>query len=314
MNNSLFKSSLLISFCFCLLFRNSFCSDEENYDGPWRKSINGEDTCWMDSTCNRVMNVAHGGDWNIQYPYDSMPAFERGLEYGADAVKGDFRVSSDNIGVVMHSSPIEVYESINCAGKYVEKMTAEECQKCRMITSAYYFITVPTFLNWANGLINVMLCVKRYEDFPRAISTLIEYNATTRAFLEIKLGNFITLASSNTLNWNKVFYVIEIYSSDDVSNLLSLDKSILETVFLIEFNDWESWPDVQADIQRLKDVGLRTFAPSHSDAITATVANHLEIFNTGFDVAYTYNLTNAVIARKDVNEKRGISPARKLNN
>ena len=32
----------------------------------------------------------------------------------------DFRVSKDNIGVVMHSSPVEWYESINCRGKYVE--------------------------------------------------------------------------------------------------------------------------------------------------------------------------------------------------
>jgi glycerophosphoryl diester phosphodiesterase len=52
-----------------------------------------------------------------------MPAFQRAFEDGTDAVKGDFRVSSDNVGVVMHSSPLQFYESINCWGQYVEKMT-----------------------------------------------------------------------------------------------------------------------------------------------------------------------------------------------
>ena len=43
---------------------------------------------------------------------------------GADAVKGDFRVSKDNVGVVVHSSPFEIYESLNCVGRRVENMDA----------------------------------------------------------------------------------------------------------------------------------------------------------------------------------------------
>jgi glycerophosphoryl diester phosphodiesterase len=70
------------------------------------------------------MVVIRVGDWTVLYPYDSMPAFQRAYEDTCDAVKGDFRVSSDNIGVVMHSSPIQFYESIDCWGYYVEKMTA----------------------------------------------------------------------------------------------------------------------------------------------------------------------------------------------
>lgn len=60
----------------------------ENYDGPWRKSLDGEGSCWTDRSCNRVMTVAHGGEWNITFPYDSMPAFVQAYDDGADAVKG----------------------------------------------------------------------------------------------------------------------------------------------------------------------------------------------------------------------------------
>ncbi len=34
------------------------------------------------------MTTAHGGEWNFKYPYDSMPAFQRAFDDGADAVKG----------------------------------------------------------------------------------------------------------------------------------------------------------------------------------------------------------------------------------
>jgi hypothetical protein len=63
-------------------------------------------TCWTDAACNRSLIVSHGGDWNLVAPYDSLAAFERAFDKGADCVKGDFRVAQDDVGVVAHSSPI----------------------------------------------------------------------------------------------------------------------------------------------------------------------------------------------------------------
>ena len=60
------------------------CTDEY-CKGEWTKSL---DSCWTDPSCIRVMNVVHGGDWNLTYPYDSFPAFQKADEKGADAVKG----------------------------------------------------------------------------------------------------------------------------------------------------------------------------------------------------------------------------------
>ena len=113
-------------------------AEDDYFTGGWRSSLSN---CWTDPSCTRVMTVSHGGDWNYQYPYDSQPAFERGYNNTADAVKGDFRVSADNVGVVMHSSPVLLYESFNCYGKKVEEMTAEECTQCKMAYTDYTFIT-----------------------------------------------------------------------------------------------------------------------------------------------------------------------------
>lgn len=228
----------------------------------------------------------------------------------------DFRVSSDNIGVVMHSSPVEIYESLNCFNKRVEEMTAEECQQCKMALTNYTFITVPDFLSWANGNVNVMLCVKRDEDIPRAITTLAENNASSRAFLEVGLGSFLSISdpasASYAPGWDKTYFVIELSHTSDVDALLSAPESVRSRAFLYEFNDWSHWEgDLAADIDKVKKAGYRTFAATRANGVTATVEDHLRIYHAGFDVVYTYNIDNAVQARQMVNRKRGISPARR---
>ncbi len=91
--------------------------------------------------------------------------------------------------------------------------------------------------------------------------------------------------------------------------MLSAPSEVLARTFLIEFQDWEAWDgDLQADIALVESFGLRTFAPTHDSQFAATVNNHMDIFNAGFQVVYTYNLDNAVVARQQVNKENGISP------
>jgi hypothetical protein len=135
--------------------------------------------------------VVHGGDWNLTYPYDSLPAFQKADSKDADAVKGDFRVSSDNIGMVMHSSPVEIWESLDCFNQSVEEHSAEENSECHMEVTNITFSTVPEVLAWADGVINFMFCVKETEDIPRAITTLVENNATNRCSAQCLHFNFV---------------------------------------------------------------------------------------------------------------------------
>lgn len=86
---------------------------------------------------------------------------------------------------------------------------------------------------------------------------------------------------------------------------------LLQRAFLFEFHDWEDWVgSLEEDIQLVESHGLRSFAATNANALTATVDNHLDIYHHGFDVAYTYNVENAVSARQQVNTENGISPAR----
>lgn len=294
-----------------LLFSSIVNSQSDpSYAGPWRSSLDADGSCWTETpvnSCNRAMTIVHGGDWSIQYPYDSQPAFERGYQNQADAVKGDFRVNGEKTGMVMHSSPIEWFESPGCRGKKVEEMTTAECEACKMEVTSYHFISVPDLLGWSNGKVNVMLCVKEESDIPRAISTLTENNATHRAFLELGLGPFLTTVSAQTPDWNSVFYILEIRSPSDVATLAQQPAEVLRRAILVEFCDYAKWGSTLSDdINTLHKLGLRAVGVTDSNSLTATKEQHLEIFRAGFDVVYTYNLEHAVEARVEVNTGRGL--------
>ena len=286
---------------------NPSLDDTIYFHGDWRSSLL---TCWTDPLCIRVLTTAHGGFWNLTFPYDSLPAFEKAYAYGADAVKGDFRVSLDNIGMVMHSSPILLYESLNCHGKYVEQMTAEECKACQMEFTSFHFISVPDLLLWSDEKIVVMLCVKLDSDIPRAISTLIELNATQRAFLEVSLEALTAIRDQKLFGWDSVFYVINLGSFEEFNQFMSSPADLQVRCFLVELNNWEDWGNerVAEAVNSSLALGLKAFAKSRDSYLGATVANHLHVFAQRIGVAYTYNLPNAVTARKIVNVKNGVYP------
>ncbi len=91
--------------------------------------------------------------------------------------------------------------------------------------------------------------------------------------------------------------------------MLTASPTVQSRGFLLEFNDWEHWDgDLEADVAATKAKGFRTFAATRANSVTATVEDHLRIYRAGIDVTYTYNLGNAVTARKDVNTKNRITP------
>jgi len=286
-------------------------NDDAVYDQEeFRRSLS---VCWTENSCGkRVMVTSHGGDWDVRNPYDSLGAFQRAYENGADAIKGDFRVSSDNIGMVIHSSPILLYESPNCYNVKVEETTASDLQQCKMEVTDYTFTSVPNLLSWADQKINVMLCVKESSDVARAISTLIENNATSRAFLELSIGEMFNLEVQNIQGWDQIYYVVELSNSGDVASALAASSQLLSRMFLFEINaDYEDWPgpnDLSVDIQAIHTAGIKTFTASKSNPVTSTVNNHLDMFKIGIDVAYTYNLGNAVDARIQFNSQNNITP------
>jgi hypothetical protein len=269
---------------------------------PWRTSM---DNCWTNVTCDRALIVSHGGQWNLSFPYDSLPAFQTAYLSGSDAVKGDFRVSKDGVGMVMHSSPIEIYESIPCAGKRVEDTLAADLEKCTMALTNLTFISAPEMLAWAHEKVIVMLCVKESGDIARAITTLIENNATDRAFLEVHVADLVNLVPTLP-GWQQVYFLADASSPADINATLAAPT--LSRIFTFEFEpDFyasANWTSTIDDV--LHPAGLRSLTATSK--FEPPVGEQEELFRQGIDVVYTYGTPNGVTARTIIDIERGVSP------
>ena len=78
----------------------------------------------------------------------------------------------------------------------------------------------------------------------------------------------------------------------------------------LQLNNWDDWrsEDITSAVSAVHSMGLKAFAATRSNFYTATVENHLAIYRKGVDVAYTYNVPNAVTARKIVNAENTVIP------
>lgn len=271
--------------------------------GGWRTALS---SCWTDVSCHRAMLVSHGGDWDFMMPYDSRGALARAVQRGADGIKADLRVTADNVAVVTHSSPIQIYESFDCAGKYIEKMTAAEVTACHLLGTAYTFQRVSDLLGWAHGRTVVMLDVKVASDLPRAITTAIENHAEDDLFLEVHVQDFLSIVVGAP-GWERIHYLVWLGSPDDADMVI---KANHKQGFMFEMDP--TYPAYDAAAMKtlidtkIHPAGFRAF--TSTDKNRPTVENHQMLFDEDFDVVMTYDLTAGLTVRQKINTARGISP------
>src|SRR5258706_4324977 len=200
--------------------------------GTYRTSLA---VCWTDATCPRVLALAHGGAWDAAtIPYDSNAALAAAYADGDDGVKIDVRVTSDNVPVIAHSSPIQIYESLDCANQRIEDMTAAQVTAChRFPSSSETFQRLDDVLGYLRGKMVVQLCVKRVEDFARTISEVHALAAEDFAFLEINAGDVAGVMPALPGS-DSVFYLVNVASDlGAIDGVLALHQHRL---FMIEID------------------------------------------------------------------------------
>lgn len=270
-------------------------------DGDWRASLS---VCWTDATCPRVMAVGHGGMWDAtSAPYDSDAAIAAAYAGGMDGVKIDVRVTSDNVPVIAHSSPIEFWESLDCGGKKIEEMTADEVTSChRFPSSSETFQRLDEVLEYLRGKMAVQLCVKESRDFGRTIEQILTQGAQDFAFIEVDtadLQNFIP----GLPGADSVYYLVNVGSNlGEVDTII--DQIGNPRAFMIEIDPDVDIGDLVAT--RIHPAGLRAF--TYLKAELATVAQLQALFEKGYDVVSANAGANAVQARINVNQARGVDP------
>ncbi len=269
-------------------------------DADYRTSLAA---CWTDATCPRVMAIAHGGSWDVEdAPYDSNAALAAAYTADDDGVKIDVRVTKDNVPVIAHSSPIEIFESLDCSGKKIEDMTAAQVTAChRFPSSSEKFQRLDDVLGYLRGKMVVQLCVKQAADYARTIAEVQALDAADFAFIEINADELATLIPSLP-GADAVYYLVNVASDlDAIDGLLALENP---RAFMYEI-------DPEIDIgavvaERLHPAGVRAFV--YDNAGSPTVTQLEAHYDAGFDVVSSQSGPKGVEARMHVNTARGLTP------
>ena len=260
--------------------------------------------CWTDASCKRVMAVAHGGEWSaLGAPYDSSAAIAAAYARGSDGIKIDVRVTRDNVPVISHSSPIKLYESLDCANKKIEDMLAAEVTAChRFPSGTETFQRLDTVLDYLRGKMVVELTVKRPVDYARTIQEVLARHAEDYAFLEISTGELQTLIPTITGS-DRVYYLINVASNlSEVDVLLNTIKN--PRAFMVEIDPGVAIGSLVAT--RLHPAGVRAFL---YDANGLVSPGQLKAYyDQGFDAVSSNQAKNGVTARQQVNAARGVTP------
>ena len=257
--------------------------------------------CWLDPSCHRALVVAHGGEWDqVSTPFLSRKAFEKAWQTGADGIEADILVTKDGIPVVAHSSPIEYYESIDCGGKKIEEMTADDVTGCHLGVSTETFQRMDDVLAWSKGKLIMEWDVKLTADLPAAIATIIASGAQDRTFILVG-GDEIQGPIPAVTGWEQVYYMVRIGAGADVAPQLAIAPT--HNVFLFELDrSYGDATEVQVTsflVDQMIPAGVKGF--TSSDKYVATVQNHVDVFHQGFDVVLSYNVPNGVAAAKQIN-------------
>lgn len=261
-------------------------------------------TCWTDASCKRVMAVAHGGAWSaLGAPYDSNAALAAAYAQGIDGVKIDVRVTKDNVPVLSHSSPIMIYESLDCAGKKIEEMTAADVTKChRLPSGTETFQRLDEVLLYLRDKMTVELTVKRSADYARTIQEVLALRAADYAYLEISTSELRDLIPKLTGS-DRVYYLVNVGSNlAEVDEII--DKIKNPRAFMIEIDPGVAIGSLVST--RLHPAGLRAFIYDKNGLILPSQIK--AYYNQGFDVVSTNQAKNSVTARQQVNTARGVTP------
>jgi glycerophosphoryl diester phosphodiesterase len=264
--------------------------------GDYHSSLSA---CWSDASCPRVLAVAHGGSWDAQSaPYLSNAALAAAFAAGDEGV----RFTKDGVAVLAHSSPIELYESLDCYGKKIEDMTAAQVTGChRAPSTTEKFQRLDDVLGYIKGKMVAQLCVKRATEFDETIAAIHGLGAEDYAFIEIDAGEFLAQAPT-LVNTGAIRFMVNVAGNlGSIADVLAVASP---KAFMIEID-----PDI--DIGNLVDTqlhpaGVRAFV--YDNAASPTVAQLKSHYAKGFDVVSSQSGPKGVEARQATNQASGITP------
>jgi hypothetical protein len=275
----------------------------------WEYERGSLGSCLLDPSCERVGITSHMGAWTATVPGNSMAAYRRAYDLGADAIEADVRVSRDGVPFMIHDDEITMYQSVMCAGRVISESDAADIDGCLLVPSLTE--TIPSFdefVTWARGKILIHLDIKQSEHIEVMVEQITAYGAQDFVFIAASVGEATTVVPG-VASADRVYFLLRVGSVADVDEALGSLRA--PNFFMLEGDrSWDDPPvseiEMLAQIARVHADGLRIMASS--DIYSATVADHQHLFDMGFDYVLSYNTANGVEAARSENVSRGYPP------
>lgn len=222
-----------------------------------------------DPTSDEVLIIAHRGDWRSA-PENSMHAFRACIEAGYDMIEVDVRKTSDGVLVVMHDESVD--RTTEGKGR-VADMTAEQVTSLRLRNACGrvtdYGERVPTFEQV------LLLCKDRavihldkgYDLF-REVYALTEKHSMTHQVM-FKTSHHPSRVMQDYPDLiGKVPYVPVVGAGGKNSAAMIKEQLKLKPL-AIECVIGKDTPELQADLQLIKDAGVKICIGSMWDSACA---------------------------------------------
>ncbi len=220
--------------------------------------VNGQQRASLPAAKNKVIVIAHRGD-HVEVPENTLAAYEKAIEHGADFIETDLRTTKDGELVIMHDASVD--RMTNGKGK-VKDLAYEEIKKLRVINknkTGSQEYPIPTFkdvLNTCRGKIGIYLDFKdadpdkvyaMIKEAGMEKNVIVYLNKEEQYFQWKKAAPQMPLMSSPPENAKDIKAFQQFLNKWDVSILDgSLEEYNEEMLKTARLNNVAVWLDVQS--------------------------------------------------------------------
>ena len=222
-------------------------------------AINSQQRAALPASKNKIIVIAHRGD-HIDVPENTLAAYEKAIEHGADFIETDLRTTRDGELVIMHDATVD--RMTNGNGK-VKDLVYKEIKKLKVTYKnkpGSQVYSIPTFkdvLNTCRGKIGIYLDFKDAD--PAKVFALIKdagmeknvvvyLNKEEQYFQWKKAAPQMPLMGSLPENAKDITAFQQFLNKWNISILDgSLDEYDEEMLKTVRLNNVAVWLDVQSE-------------------------------------------------------------------
>ena len=266
----------------------------------------GDLLCLLDPACRKPAIIGHQGAPGFWEPRNSLTAFQKAVELGADGAEVDLRFSSDGVPFVAHDAEISIWQAPGCAGYKLAETPSAELARCRLLPFlTQKLLPFADLLHRTGNRFLLHLDIKEPELIPQALDAVRRLHAEDHAYIAVSVWHAVQQREllAKSADVRLCLKIRTVKQFDDVLTWMGLPQVFMvmtDETFLDQPLDAEQ---IKAQIRRMHAAGLKVMASGNKRH--PSVDSQLRLLCDGYDAILSYDVENGVeAARRFAGEKK----------